>query len=525
VGLPTNSTYTVEVVVPLGYTSTVPDPSITSNVTPTNLNVNFGLDTVTVELSGRVYDDLNNNSNDDGEPGFPNVDVTVVCSGTPYTVATGPTGNWSVSVPSGSNCTQISADGNDVPPTYQPKEIATPPGVVTSNVTGLDFGFVNTPGSITGTVCEVSGSGTAGNGTCQQTLDEPGIDGVTVTLRGAGPDGTIGTSDDITKTTTTANGGVYVFTNLGPGLYEITQTNLAFYDSVADVDGGNPDVINRMSGASIPLLAGQDAVGRDFEDALQGTPAFEIEKVLLGQDPFRPGDLLSFRIRITNTGDFPITVLGLKDEYNLTYLTYVGSTPPSDDSINDGVINWTDLTTGAQVNGCGVDLAVDAVCEVVVDFVARLDTSLLQPDQKTPNTATTNGVKVENLTIPDDSSTARVQLISPTSVLIINRTIAVVGTDIMLHWESADESNIAAYQLYRVMQDGTRTAVTVQSIPADHAGQPIGSAYDWVDAEVELGLAYWYELEVIGLDGGVAVVDMGSAMPGEHMYLPLVHRR
>ncbi|MEZ4583126.1 MAG: hypothetical protein R3A10_16080 [Caldilineaceae bacterium] len=63
---------------------------------------------------------------------------------------------------------------------------------------------------------------------------------------------------------------------------------------MADVDGGNPDIINRMSGPSIPLLAGEDATGRDFEDALLGTPDFAIEKVLLGQDPFRPGGILSF---------------------------------------------------------------------------------------------------------------------------------------------------------------------------------------------------------------------------------------
>ncbi|MCB0073819.1 MAG: hypothetical protein KDE20_20265, partial [Caldilineaceae bacterium] len=151
------------------------------------------------------------------------------------------------------------------------------------------------------------------------------------------------------------------------------------------------------------------ATGRDFEDALLGTPDFAIEKTLIGQDPFRTGDLLSFRIRITNTGDFPITFLALRDTYDTVYLTYAGSTPPSDDNIGDGVIDWSDLTAGQQVNGCGVDLAVNAVCEVVVDFVAKLDTSLLQPDSKTENTATTNGVEAGNLTIPDKSDSARVQ--------------------------------------------------------------------------------------------------------------------
>lgn len=54
VGLPTNTTYTVEAVPPGGYTPTVPNPSITTGITPDNLDVNFGMNVLTVTLSGRV---------------------------------------------------------------------------------------------------------------------------------------------------------------------------------------------------------------------------------------------------------------------------------------------------------------------------------------------------------------------------------------------------------------------------------------------------------------------------------------
>ncbi|MEZ4583129.1 MAG: hypothetical protein R3A10_16095 [Caldilineaceae bacterium] len=33
--------------------------------------MNFGMNVLTVTLSGRVYDDQNNSGNDEGEPGFP----------------------------------------------------------------------------------------------------------------------------------------------------------------------------------------------------------------------------------------------------------------------------------------------------------------------------------------------------------------------------------------------------------------------------------------------------------------------
>ncbi|MEZ4583127.1 MAG: SdrD B-like domain-containing protein [Caldilineaceae bacterium] len=66
----------------------------------------------------------------------------------------------------------------------------------------------------------MSNSGSAGNGTCDGNLDEPGISGVTVTLVGAGTDGILGTTDDITRTTTTNGSGIYSFADLGPGLYQ-----------------------------------------------------------------------------------------------------------------------------------------------------------------------------------------------------------------------------------------------------------------------------------------------------------------
>lgn len=60
------------------------------------------------------------------------------------------------------------------------------------------------------------------NGNGLQDLGEPGIDGVTVNLLGAGPDGNFGTGDDIADSTITAGGGLYSFTLLEPGSYQLT---------------------------------------------------------------------------------------------------------------------------------------------------------------------------------------------------------------------------------------------------------------------------------------------------------------
>ncbi|MFN0056516.1 MAG: SdrD B-like domain-containing protein, partial [Planctomycetales bacterium] len=55
-----------------------------------------------------------------------------------------------------------------------------------------------------------------------QDSDEPGLDGVNVTLTGAGADDNFGTSDDTTESQLTSGGGAYLFSNLTPGKYKVT---------------------------------------------------------------------------------------------------------------------------------------------------------------------------------------------------------------------------------------------------------------------------------------------------------------
>ncbi len=59
------------------------------------------------------------------------------------------------------------------------------------------------------------------NGNGQQDDGATGINGVTVSLVGAGADGTFGTADDTSATTVTAGDGNYEFGNLAPGPYRV----------------------------------------------------------------------------------------------------------------------------------------------------------------------------------------------------------------------------------------------------------------------------------------------------------------
>ncbi len=101
-----------------------------------------------------------------------------------------------------------------------------------------------------------------GNGIFDQ--GEEGVEGVKVTLSGAGRDGIFGTSDDITKVRTTNHNGHYKFKNLAAGDYKVSFSDLPSdlkftTPNVGDQEWKDSDVINPSTGMTdvITLKAGQ----------------------------------------------------------------------------------------------------------------------------------------------------------------------------------------------------------------------------------------------------------------------------
>jgi len=84
------------------------------------------------------------------------------------------------------------------------------------------------------------------NGDGVQDPNEVGVEGVEVTLTGAGDDGIFGTPDDIMETATTDENGFYLFDDLEPGAYmvEVTDDAGASHDILEAADyaqTGDPD--------------------------------------------------------------------------------------------------------------------------------------------------------------------------------------------------------------------------------------------------------------------------------------------
>ncbi|MCW5849557.1 MAG: hypothetical protein KIT87_05715 [Anaerolineae bacterium] len=72
-----------------------------------------------------------------------------------------------------------------------------------------------------------------------QDVGEPGVGGVTVRLYAPGPDGILGTPDDVLLATQTTDGsGNTTFYNLTPGIYRVSETVPAGYTNTTPTDVG-----------------------------------------------------------------------------------------------------------------------------------------------------------------------------------------------------------------------------------------------------------------------------------------------
>ncbi|MBD1889535.1 SdrD B-like domain-containing protein [Coleofasciculus sp. FACHB-SPT9] len=264
-----NGTYIVDVTDPTGFKLTTNNDLLSVTISPNNpnfSNANFGF-LAGGTIGDRVFNDTNGNGiQDEGEPGISGVVVTLknangAVIATTTTDANGnynfsglPLGNYIVEVadPAGFTLTT----NNDSSPVS-----LTAAAPIVNNV---DFGFRQANGSIGDLVFnDLDGNGT-------KDPDEPGISGVTVTLRDA--------NGNIIATTTTDANGNYSFTNLPVGNYIIDVTDPAGFTLTTSNDSvpvtftpgkavTNIDFGFRKPGASFGNRVFNDTNGNGTQDA------------------------------------------------------------------------------------------------------------------------------------------------------------------------------------------------------------------------------------------------------------------
>ena len=337
-----------------------------------------------------------------------------------------------------------------------------------------------------------------------QDAGEPGIKGVTVTLKD-------GSGTTIATDITDANGD-YSFTDLEPGNYSVVFTKPNNDWTISPKEQGTDDAKDSNADTATgqtdttTLSSGEDD---DTVDAGMSIPSsYTItKKNTTAASELTPGDPISFTITIKNTGKTWLAVLPLRDTYDTTYLAYVNADTASDDNVDDGTIDWTDLTASY-----GNDLAPGASFSVVVNFTAKHHTQNL-PNHETINTATAHDVMTDpdgptgpngaTGPLPNQSDDDPVTILNPVGESMSSFAALVAGNAVQIRWQSASEASILGFNMLRSANGGSFEQVNDSLIFAQYAGADLGASYRFVDRSVSDD-SYNYVLEIVFLDGSVA---------------------
>ncbi len=396
---------------------------------------------------------------------------------------------------------------------------------------------------------------TNGNEANIQDSADSGIPNVTIRLVWGGPNNTIDThatdpgavSDDMLYTTVSDSNGVYSFCGLTSsvfslqissppaGMMAITHNQGA--DDTRDSDG-IPDISSIENPVDGPTFTIQSSVplpisGNGNHDSIVNAYNFPDDQTNLTYDfgfqeistsavltkrvntpgTIRPGDPVSFTITITNTGNTWLAELPVTDVYDTNYLSYgyqgLYATPASNDTIDDGRIDWSDITSSLPFG----QLAPGGTTQIIVWFTAKQDTSN-EPTGETRNMAYAHDILID----PDgpdgafqpqsidaqlqDVDFVPVKILQPTGLFVTSFAASTSDEDAVLTWETSSELNIAGFQILRRRVSGEQTTPVGDFIPAQWSGMDRGGEYTLRDPGLPTGL-YDYILQTVLLDGRI----------------------
>ncbi len=286
------------------------------------------------------------------------------------------------------------------------------------------------------------------NGNGIQDAGEPGIADVTVHLYGAGPDGTFGTADDTSATTTTGTGGVYEFTNLPPGTYYLEFEPPSGY-AITLKDQGNDDTVDSDADRTTGVTAHTSLVSGETDhtwDAGLYRPA------TIGDRVWK--DTNGNGVQDAGEDGFENVTVNLYNSSNTLIATTQTGT--------NGIYHFTDLLPGS--------------------YTVRVET----PSGYTPTTPTEVS---RTLSSGDNVEDADFGFISPTAVQLLSFNAQVEAEGVRLTWRTLSEDGIEVFRVQR-MSGRSGAWEDIASVPA----QGHGALYSVVDTHVQPGFSYAYRL-------------------------------
>ena len=292
--------------------------------------------------------------------------------------------------------------------------------------------------------------------------------------------------------------------------------------------------VNGLATTASPLLVWHADAVSHFAALTQSS--FKLDMKLNVSEPVRTGDPINLTITVTNTGNTWIGILPLASTYDTRYLTYGFlnnyASPASRDNINDGTINWSDLTVAL-----GADLAPGKSLSVGIWFTTVKDTTRLLPDSRTPITVTISGALadpdgptgplVPSIPLPTQQFITRMRIMDPTALHLEGLAATPQGDRIYVRWSTVNEASILGFNVLRAqVYHGVASNFTIRNAPiliASYAGSNRGEAYAFADEDVEVDTSYRYMLEVIKLNGTVEVFGpVEASLAPRHLYMPMI---
>ena len=432
-------------------------------------------------LGDYVWHDRNGNGQQDaGEPGVPNVTVTLYTPGGPVTTQTNANGFYSFTnlvpgvaytlnfgLPSGYSYTQqlqgnvatdsnVNMAGNTSVVTLQPGEF---------NPT-IDAGVVQLAQLGNYVWLDVNQNG-------QQDTGEQAVPGVTVTLYVGGQP---------VATTTTNASGVYTFTDLRPGVpYSVgftapggmawTTPGVGSIDLNSDANG---------TGMSAPVVLTSGEMNPTLDAGLR--PGLALEKIAQGSgvnNTVGRDQIITYTIRITNTTSVAMVSVVVTDPLPSGLSFVAGSSTPA--QVGENPLKWT---FNVVLPGESKNIVFRAV-------VAPGSATLLK------NIAYVTGGPISGIVASDDAQSTN----DPTAIALVSFTATPEKNGVRVAWTTSLEQDTFGFRLYRATSQSRAEAVQVTSELIAANGRNGGASYHFVDASTEANKTYTYWLQETELSG------------------------
>ncbi len=331
-----------------------------------------------------------------------------------------------------------------------------------------------------------------------QDAGEPGVQGVTVTLRD-------GNGNVISTTLTNANGN-YLFPGLPPGTYSVCFALPPGYDRSPGDQGGNDGAdsdANITTGCTGPyvLTPGESNLTVDAGLVPQ-SPLLAIVKSSQSVPGTRVkvGDRIDYTLVVSNTGKSTATNVKVSDPIPAGTSYIAGSAVPAVVSGPSPLV-WN-VGSLAPNESKSVKFAITVVNPADLGLTAVVNVASVSSDQ-TPQTPS------NEVSHP----------FSPTAVSLSSFAAVPNEQGVLVTWSTSMEVDTFGFTLVRSASDDRGAALTVTPDLIAGQGRDGGASYRFQDTTAQAGKAYHYwlvEREVSGgvLEYGPAVVAV-SVLPAQ----------